>query len=361
MRITDKMTQSATLNRLNKNRSEMDSLQGQAATLKRVTKPSDDPISSARVLQMRTEDKNYQQFQKNINTAKTFIDFTEQSLGELNEVLVRAKELAIQAASDTGGSTPRLIASAEIEQLYNQVLSVANRRLGDRYVFGGYQTKSAPFDVTGNYTGDDGDMKVQTHKDSYISMNLSGDKIFLGKGFGAEGFTGPRPEAVKNVNELIERREAQLEAKEIQEERAIKHSDLSIRGPASEGQVGATRQSDLIESSKGLNIFNVMKGLDIAMKTNDKQIIQESIESLDTVLNQVIMARSELGSRVNALNQVFDGLQKSTVDNKSFTSQLEDADMFKVVSDINKTDTTMKATLESSSKMLSQSLMDFLR
>lgn len=361
MRITDKMTQSSTLNRLNKNRSDMDSLQSQAATLKRVTKPSDDPISSARVLQMRTEDKNYQQFQKNINTAKTYIDFTEQSLGELNEVLVRAKELAIQAASDTGGSTPRLIASTEIEQLYNQVLSVANRRLGDRYVFGGHQTKKPPFDTTGNYYGDSGDIKVQTHKDSYVSMNLSGDKIFLGKSFGAEGYTGPRPEAIKNVDELLENRKAELEKKEIDEQLSETRSDLPIRGPASKGQAGGAGLADLTEPSQGLNIFGVLKSLEIGMKTNDKAVIQDSVESIDTVLNQVIMARSELGSRVNALNQVFEGLQKSTVDNKSFTSQLEDADMFQVVSDINKTDTTMRATLESSSKVMSQSLMDFLR
>lgn len=360
MRVTDKMTQSSTLNRLNKNRSEMDGLQNQAATLKRVTKPSDDPISSARVLQMRTEDKNYKQFQKNINTAKTFIDFTEQSLGELNEVLVRAKELAIQAASDTGGANPRLIASTEIEQLFNQALSVGNRRLGDRYVFGGYQTKKPPFDSTGSYYGDDGDIKIQTHKDSYISLNIAGDKVFLGKGFGPEGYAGARPEVIKDVDTLHTQREQKVEQQELEEQNSFKQSDLPIRGPASKGEASALSGSDT-DGNRGMNVFNVLKGLEIAMKANDKEMIQGAVESLDVVLNQVIMARSELGSRINSLNQVFDGLQKSTVDNKSFTSQLEDADMFQVISDINKTDTTMKATLESSSKMLSQSLMDFLR
>lgn len=360
MRVTDKMTQSSTLNRLNKNRSEMDGLQNQAATLKRVTKPSDDPISSARVLQMRTEDKNYKQFQKNINTAKTFIDFTEQSLGELNEVLVRAKELAIQAASDTGGANPRLIASTEIEQLFNQALSVGNRRLGDRYVFGGYQTKKPPFDSTGNYYGDDGDIKIQTHKDSYISLNIAGDKVFLGKGFGPEGYAGARPEVIKDVDTLHTQRDQKVEQQELEEQNSFKQSDLPIRGPASKGEASALSGSDT-DGNRGMNVFNVLKGLEIAMKANDKEMIQGAVESLDVVLNQVIMARSELGSRINSLNQVFDGLQKSTVDNKSFTSQLEDADMFQVISDINKTDTTMKATLESSSKMLSQSLMDFLR
>lgn len=360
MRVTDKMTQSSTLNRLNKNRSEMDGLQNQAATLKRVTKPSDDPISSARVLQMRTEDKNYKQFQKNINTAKTFIDFTEQSLGELNEVLVRAKELAIQAASDTGGANPRLIASTEIEQLFNQALSVGNRRLGDRYVFGGYQTKKPPFDSMGTYYGDDGDIKIQTHKDSYISLNIAGDKVFLGKGFGPEGYAGARPEVIKDVDTLHTQRDQKIEQQEIEEQNSYNQSDLPIRGLASKGEASALSGSDT-DGNRGMNVFNVLKGLEIAMKANDKEMIQGAVESLDVVLNQVIMARSELGSRINSLNQVFDGLQKSTVDNKSFTSQLEDADMFQVISDINKTDTTMKATLESSSKMLSQSLMDFLR
>jgi flagellar hook-associated protein 3 FlgL len=49
------------------------------------------------------------------------------------------------------------------------------------------------------------------------------------------------------------------------------------------------------------------------------------------------------------------------LDVKAMASQLEDADLFEVVSDINRTDSTLKATLETSGKVMNMSLLDFLR
>jgi len=61
------------------------------------------------------------------------------------------------------------------------------------------------------------------------------------------------------------------------------------------------------------------------------------------------------------LNAATDSLQKSILDVKAMASQLEDADLFEVVSDINRTDSTLKATLETSGKVMNMSLLDFLR
>ena len=61
------------------------------------------------------------------------------------------------------------------------------------------------------------------------------------------------------------------------------------------------------------------------------------------------------------MNAASDGIQKTIVDNKAQNSLIEDADLFKVMTDLNKSDTALKATLETSSKMMTQSLLDFLR
>ena len=104
MRVTDKMGHNAVINNLQKNRSEMTDLQGQAASQKRINKPSDDPVASARVLGYRTEDRQSQQFIKNINIARSFLEFTDVSLNEMSDVLMRMKELAIQQGNDAGAS-----------------------------------------------------------------------------------------------------------------------------------------------------------------------------------------------------------------------------------------------------------------
>ena len=97
---------------------------------------------------------------------------------------------------------------------------------------------------------------------------------------------------------------------------------------------------------------SLLSSLEISMRTNVKEGIQESLESLDQAINQVILARSEVGSRLMSINHTNETLQKSVLDSKALASQLEDADVFQTVSDINKAETTLKAVLETGPKMV---------
>ena len=118
---------------------------------------------------------------------------------------------------------------------------------------------------------------------------------------------------------------------------------------------------DPVTGDAGVNVFRVLGDLVTSLKTNDKEGVQGSLELLDQALIQVTLARAEIGSRVSSVNLLTESLQKATVDNKVLASQLEDADIFQVVSDMNKTDASLKATLETSGKLLQASLLDFLR
>jgi flagellar hook-associated protein 3 FlgL len=82
---------------------------------------------------------------------------------------------------------------------------------------------------------------------------------------------------------------------------------------------------------------------------------------LDQVISQVVLARSEVGARVMAVNSTTESLQKAIVDNKVTASQLEDVELFEVVSSMNKTDSALRATLETSGKVIQPSLLDFLK
>lgn len=359
MRIADKMQFNQTLQNVGKNRSEMSDLQNQAATLKRVTKPSDDPLAAARVLTQRTEQKGNEQFVKNINNAKSFLEFTDQSLSELSELLTRAKELALSQANDAGGShQTRLVTASEIEQIYNQSILIGNRKLGEKYIFGGFKTQTQPFNQVGEYSGDDGDMKIMTQKDGFVAMNLSGSKVFLGKGVGSDGIVRARYETPRTVEELKSFQEEEIQRDQLNQE--IEQNYIETRGPASV-HVNMDQVDEPIEESSGVNLFKSLKGLEISLKTNDKNGVQESLDILDQALNQVILARAELGSRIMTINNTTESLQKAIVDNKAMASQLEDADMFQVVNDIQKTDSTLKASLETSGKLIQPSLLDFLK
>src|SRR6187402_262019 len=89
---------------LEKNRSEMSDLQTQAASQKRVNKPSDDPVGTTQLLSSRTDAKGIEQYLKNLDFAQSFLNFTDQSLDEITGALTRAKELTLAQANDASAS-----------------------------------------------------------------------------------------------------------------------------------------------------------------------------------------------------------------------------------------------------------------
>lgn len=360
MRIADKMQYNQVNQNVQKNRSEMSELQNQAATQKRINKPSDDPLASTRVLGARTEERGNQQYMKSINQARAFLEFSDQSLGELTEILVRAKELAVSQSSDASGNTEsRQVTATEVGQIYNQAVQIGNRKLGERYVFAGFKTQTKPFDHEGNYFGDDGDIKIQTNKDSFVAMNTPGSKVFLGQGLGNDGIVRPRYETATDVEGL-------KSFKDVEEERVRNNNELQedkvlTRGPASVNARSLVTTKDPVREDAGVNVFSTLMTLETALKTDDKAGIQDSLDILDQAISQVVLARSEVGSRVMSVNGGVDSLQKAVVDNKILASQMEDADVFQVISDMNKSDSTLKATLETSGKLIQSSLLDFIK
>lgn len=363
MRITDKMQQSQVINNLNKNRSELSSLQNQASTMKRLTKPSDDPMGTARVLQNRTGDQNMTQFDKNIFFGKSFLDTTESVLSQMSDVIVRAKELAIQAASDTNQGLPREMVASEVEQIYNSIVEMSNRRFGDRYIFSGHQTTVAPFTKDGEYKGDDGQIQIQTVDGQFTPMNLVGSQVFLGEDLSYGGKVRENPKVPQTVEELQKFKMDQVEAEFHKDEAEYQQFDL--RGPANVGSVQRTGERTQVSNNNGTNngtnIFKTVMGLEAALRTNDKTGIQNSLDDLDLAMNQINLARAEVGGRINQLNASAESNQRNIIDNKAYNSQVEDADVFKVMTEMNKSNQTLQDTIATSQKFMSQSLLDFLR
>lgn len=362
MRIADKMNYDQVTSNLSKNRTDMAELQNQAATQKRVTKPSDDPLAAARVLAGKIDINSNNQFIKSVNNAKTFLEFSEQSLGELSDAISRAKELAISQSNDASANdSTRKVVATEIAQLKDQIIQVGNRKMGDRYLFGGFKTNRPPFDREGNYKGDDGEMHIIINKDASVAMNIPGSKVFMGKSALVQAAdhelnSSPYPPGLQRKDEGLQ----PGQPVEFRGPAAVPESATAKQKPLAEESGGAENLSDSWKSG-GVNVFDIFKDLEVALKANDKAGVQDSLDSLDEALAQVVLARSSLGSRVATLNSASESLGKAQVDNKTLVSNLEDADTFQLVSDINKTDSTLKATLATSGKLIQPSLLDFLR
>lgn len=364
MRIADKMNFDQVNTNLGKNRSDMAELQNQAATQKRLTKPSDDPLAATRVLQTRTEIEAGKQFLKSASLAKSFLEYSDQSLGELSELLMRAKELAISQSNDASASeSTRQVAASEIQQLFAQTVQVGNRKQGDRFLFGGFRTTRPPFDANGNYRGDSGEMKITINKEATIAMNMPGDRIFLGKSVQTPATTQPSGDPSKQPISPRENEDPLQKPAPIRAPASRFGNDPQNASDALAKLDEHDLPNNLAESwqTKGTSVFKVLTDLEIGLRANDKASVQESLDRIDEAIAQVVIARSTLGARSQTLNSAMESLQKGQVDAKTLQSNLEDADTFELVSDINKTESTLKASLQTSGKLIQPSLLDFLR
>lgn len=331
MRVSDKMNHRQVLRSLNKNREQLADFQNQSATMKRVTRPSEDPVAATRVLEARTNVNSIEQFLKNSDQVKNFLDFSERSLEELSDLMIRVKEIALsQANSGTTSPEGRAAIAMEIKEIYEQANQIANRKIGDRFVFGGFSTMKRPFE-DGNYYGDNGEMEIEINNGTYVAMNLDGREIFYGKELISSPFD-------------------------------INRTDLDrvLRGPASvHVQSHSVSLSD--PYGRGVDVFRAIENLENSLNANDTRGIQNSIDLIDIGINQVVMSRAKIGARLNLVNKNLETLQKNLLDNKILISKFEDADAYEVYSEMHRAEGNLKASLSSSGKLVQTSLLDFLR
>jgi flagellar hook-associated protein 3 FlgL len=351
MRVSNNMNYDQVKGNISKNRTEMSDLQNQAASMKRIVKPSDDPIGTARMLGIRTDKVGTEQFIKNLDMSKSFLNYTDSALGELTDIISRGKELAVGQANDpSSNAVTRMAVSAEVDQLFNQAVNVGNRKFGERFIFGGYKTDHSPFDHTGKYLGDSGSIQIETNKGIYTSINIPGDKVFHG-----------RDDVLTNVPE--DRRGSTTPNYPVP--KVEQDPDVQVRGPASVQErrkiEGDEKIKDAHEDPSGENIFQTLRALSNGLKANDTVAVQETLERLDSALEQVVLLRSQVGSRSASLENTAEGLGKAKIEDSALLSSIEDADAFEVFTDITKNENTLKATLQTSGKLIQPSLLDFLR
>jgi len=133
--------------RLNIQRQQTRLLQAQeeAATGKRVRRPSDDVPDARRILSARDTLAALGQFKRNRSTLDTLLKATDTSLQDVNNLLVRAKELAVQGANDTLTRADREFIAQEVAQLLEQAVQTGNTNVAGRHIFAGRQTSQPPF------------------------------------------------------------------------------------------------------------------------------------------------------------------------------------------------------------------------
>jgi flagellar hook-associated protein 3 FlgL len=150
MRITSNMMSRNLLQNLGSSMGNLLDLQNELSSGLRVSKPSDDPSGVHNVIGIKANMAMITQIKSNADQASDYMSTTDSTLSNIQSILQRARELAVQGANDTNMSTSRADMAAEVDQITQQVQTLANTKVGNRYIFNGTATDTEPVPSTGS-------------------------------------------------------------------------------------------------------------------------------------------------------------------------------------------------------------------
>jgi flagellar hook-associated protein 3 FlgL len=158
MRISLGMIADTSLRNMEANQARIDTLEAQITSGTRITKPSDDPIGTARALGFQETIDQSNQYLRNIDQATSWLNNSESALSGVTQTIQRSRELAVQAANGTLSVADLASIQAEITQLQKEVLDQAHTKFGAYYVFSGSQSGNPGYSssVAGAYLGNNG-------------------------------------------------------------------------------------------------------------------------------------------------------------------------------------------------------------
>lgn len=195
MRISTQTLYAQSMRSLNQQQAELSHVGQQIASGQRVMRPSDDPQAASRAVQVSQAQAITSQYTDSRVSARNALSMEESVLNSVGDAVTSAKTLMLEAANGTLSNADRASIASQLQGIYETVLGQANATDGNgRYLFGGYQDRSMPFVMSGGavtYTVTDPnrDTSRQQQIDASRLMDVSdtGSSVFQGTR-GATGF-----------------------------------------------------------------------------------------------------------------------------------------------------------------------------
>ena len=156
MRISFDNLQNSLTNQMANLSTQMNSLQNQIATGKRISQLDDEPAAMQQVLNLQVQNSQIAQCQQNIASLQTQATSAYNAMSGLQTISARAGEIATEADGITSPQEMSTYAT-EVTQLIQQGVELMNSTSQCAYLFGGTQNKQPPFvattDASGNIAG----------------------------------------------------------------------------------------------------------------------------------------------------------------------------------------------------------------
>lgn len=267
-----------------------------ASTMKELVRPSQNPSGYVTASTLKDDLSIRDTIAKNASMATHVLNTTDTVLGQMQEYVQKAHELAVAAAgTDDTGTAYRKHALTEMKAIFDGAVQVLNTRYGNRTLFAGLKSQGPAFDAQGKFVGDSNLFEIEISRGLVVPIGISAERAFQGKGM-----------------------------------------------------------------ENGVDILSTFQGLIQGLQADDALLVREALDPLMKANDQMSLSRSELAARMNQVDRAIADHTTSSVDSKDAISKIEDADAIKVFSDLARDQTVLQAAMSTSQKILSSDPSDIL-
>ena len=182
LRISTNAIYQAGTTQINTLQSQMAKTQMQLSTNKRMLTAADDPIGSAKALELTQSQSMNTQFGTNRTNAKSSLSLVDKTLTDVSNQIQDIQTLIVTAGNGGYTQSDREALAIELEGRMADLLGSANTTDGTgTYLFSGYKTTTQPFTQTpagATYQGDQGQRMLQVGSARKMAISESGSAIF---------------------------------------------------------------------------------------------------------------------------------------------------------------------------------------
>jgi flagellar hook-associated protein 3 FlgL len=374
----------------------LDHTQRQISSGRRILTPSEDPIAASRALDLREALGRLDQFDRNSNIVRNRLSDEEVALNSVDAVLQRVRELALQANNATQSDETRGLIAIEMRQQLDQLVQLANQQDGNgRFLFSGNLDGTTPVTRSGQnftYNGDQGSRMIEIGENRRISDGNSGAEVFFrirdGNGvFSSTPSAGNAGSVVAGAGSLVDPTQYDQDSYTLRFTDPLNYevldssgsvissgsyqsgSSIAFRGIAFSltGQP-ATADEFRIAPSRFQDVFTTVSqladGVDAAASDNASRAvlnngINAGILSLDQALGKVLDVRTQVGSRLSAIETQGDSNSAFALTVQGTLGELEDLDYAEALSRLSIQMTTLEAAQQSFVRTQQLSLFNY--
>ena len=402
MKISSSYLYNKSLQNIQTAQSDVAKSREQIATGKSLVRPSDDTSKLRNIEMLESQVRKLDSFDRNAAYLQNRYGLEETVLSSASDILIRTKELAIQAANDTLSVADRDIIAVEISSLRDEIISIANTRdVEGNFIFGGGKTDIESFvksNVTGkvNYQGDNRETSIAISNTRSLTKNRDGTTIFQTAPRQRQTFTLNGLSGVGKFNFKVGSAAIEFSVSANDSAETIKSAiqqSLEASGIAGTAQAVTTNGTTIYSITlSGLNsnasnvvpvtasspnsnpltvtlsgsdiqsvgFFDVLGDLVSALSENKRGEIGRSVSELSSLQERLSINVGQVGSSLNNLERQVDINSSIRLRIDELLSIERDLDYAKAVTQFNAEMVRLEATQASFAKIAQLSLFEYI-